>query len=150
MREDRGPGVPEAIPRTVQGLGQRLGPGTLDRIWIFPPMIKGRREWGLVAVSRYAGEEEGDDRRALYTAPYSAERTGKGLAVSWTLDEQGSAPPDRFPRVMDGVVRRAGSELGEPREVGIEGEESRFDALLDELGRELLEPEPEPANPLEA
>lgn len=144
MKQDEGPGVPEALPRTVQGLGRKLDPGTLDRLWLFPPMIRGRKEWGLVAVSRYAGEVEGDDRRALYTAPYSAERTGKGLTVTWSVEEQGAAPPDRFPRVMDGVVRRAGNELGDPREVEIDGEPSRFQALLEELGTHLLEPEPEP------
>jgi hypothetical protein len=146
-RQDQGPGVPEALPRTIQGLGRRLLPETLDRIWIFPPLIRGRKEWGLVAVSRFSGAER-EDRRGLFTAPYVAERTGKGLEIEWQLEEQGAAPDDRFPRMMDGVVRRAGSELGDPREVEIAGESDRFDALLDELGRELLEPEP-PARPVQ-
>ncbi len=153
MKQDQGPGVPEAIPRTVQGLGQRLGPDTLDRVWIFPPMIRGRREWGLVAVSRFgpaaADERAEERRRLLFTAPYAAERTGKGLTVEWSLVEQGEALPDRLPRVMDGVVRRAGDELGEAREVEIGGAPEHFEALLDELGRDLLEPAP-PAEPAAA
>jgi hypothetical protein len=142
VKQDRGPGVPEALPRTVQALGLRLDPRTLDRLWVFPPLVRGRREWGLVAVSRFAPEGVADPRRHLFTAPYTAERTGKGLTLSWTLDEQGEAPPDRLPRVMDGVVRRAGDELGDPREVEIGGDGDRFQALLDELGTHLLEPEP--------
>lgn len=155
MKQDQGPGVPEAIPRTVQGLGLRLGPETLDRLWIFPPMIRGRREWGLVAASRFAPDAEtrgpdgaeAEGRRLLFTAPYSAERTGKGLTVEWSLVEQGEAPPDRLPRVMDGVVRRAGDELGEAREIELGGAAGHFEALLDELGRDLLEPPPPPSTP---
>jgi hypothetical protein len=160
VKEEQGPGVPEAIPRTVHGLGLRLDPGTLDRVWIFPPLIRGRRERGLVAASRFArvgdglgggaaaGEEPdgGEPRRSLYSAPYMAERTGKGLTLDWQLVEQGAALPDRLPRVMDGVVRRAGGELGEAREIEIGGDPARFQALLDELGTHLLEP-PAPAEP---
>jgi hypothetical protein len=143
VKQDQGPGVPEAIPRTVQGLGLRLDPGTLDRLWIFPPLIRGRREWGLVAASRF-GTEPGDERRHLFTAPYAAERTGKGLTLDWSVIEQGASVPDRLPRVMDGVVRRAGDDLGEAREVEIAGDPTRFAALLDELGSHLLEPAAEP------
>jgi hypothetical protein len=141
LKQDRGPGVPEAIPRTVQGLGRRLDPGTLDRLWIFPPMVRGRKEWGLIAVSRFAAEGGDAARRHLFTAPYAAERTGKGLTLEWTLAEQGEAPPDRLPRVMDGVVRRAGDELGDPRAVDLGGDLELFTALLDELGTHLLEPD---------
>lgn len=148
MKEELGPGVPEAIPRTLQGLGRRLGAGTLDRLWIFPPMVRGRREWGLVAASRFLGEGA-DERRHLFTAPYTAERTGKGLTLDWQLVEQGEAPPDRLPRVMDGVVRRAGDDLGEAREVEIGGDADLFQALLEELGVHLLEPEPDPVRPSE-
>jgi hypothetical protein len=34
---------------------------------------------------------------------------------------------------MDGVVRRGGEEMGEPREVLIEGSAETFDELLKEL-----------------
>ena len=47
-RKDDGPGVPEGIPRTLQGLVDRLGADSLDRLWIFAPRIRGRRESGLV------------------------------------------------------------------------------------------------------
>jgi hypothetical protein len=175
LTDDQGPGVPEAIPRTLQALGQRLDPATLDRVWIFPPLVRGRRERGLLAASRFLASHEGDPEpgpdgdaeahseahpeapraaaadtpRTLFTAPYTAERTGRGLTLEWNLVEQGSAPPDRLPRVMRGVVRRADNELGDPREVELAGDPERFQALLDELGTHLLE-QPAPSTAEEA
>jgi len=33
----------------------RLGPAAIDRLWIFPPLVRGRREWGLVAAGCFDG-----------------------------------------------------------------------------------------------
>jgi hypothetical protein len=112
-------------------LGERLGPESLDRLWIFPPRVRGRKEWGLVAATRF--HPEVPERRLLFTARYTAERTRTGPVVDATLSEEGEAPPDRFPRVMDGVVRRGGEELGEPKEVEIGGDVQRFQDLIEEL-----------------
>ena len=139
-RKSDGPGVPEAVPRAVQNLGAHYGAEALDRLWIFPPMIKGRRERGLVTASRFTPEVE-DERRILVTASYLGERTGKGLTFECSIDEAGVAPPDRLPRVMAGVVRRAGEELGDAREVEIGGDAAVFTELLESLGMELLDPE---------
>ena len=151
MTRETGPGVPEALPRTLLMLGERLGPESLDRLWIFPPLVRGRKERGLVAASRFHPGDE--DRRLLFTAPYVAERTGKGLELECTLEEQGEAPPDRLPRVMYGVVSRSGDELGEAREVELGGDPARFrelleefdPALLGEVGSPAAGPEPPPA-----
>lgn len=124
--------MPEALPATLRMLAERLGPETLDRLWIFPPRVRGRKEWGLVAASRF--HPEAGERRLLFTAPYTAERTGQGPVVDASLCEQGEAPPDRLPRVMDGVAKRSRDELGEPREVEIAGDPERFRRLLDEWG----------------
>lgn len=132
------PGVPEAIPRTLRFIGERLGPERLDRVWIFPPLRKGRRETGLVAVAVRVPDEE---RRRLYTAPYAAERTGRALTVEPRLLEEGMASVDRIGRVMEGVMDRAELDLGDPRKVEIGGEPERFRALLQELeAAEVLEP----------
>lgn len=149
-RKDDGPGVPEAIPRTLQGAMERLGAETVDRVWVFPPRIKGRRESGLVVVSRFP-PDGATERRDLFTASYAAERTGKGLTVEWGLSEEGTAPPDRLPPVMEGVVRRAGGDEDEPREVGLGGDLERIEELFGEWDDALLDPtlwprapEPEP------
>ncbi|HZD05379.1 MAG TPA: hypothetical protein VE173_10685 [Longimicrobiales bacterium] len=155
MRGDADPGVPEALPRILRAVAERLGAETLDRLWIFPPVVRGRREWGLVTVSRYeapAPEDadevaEGRDRRRLYTAAYSAERTGRGLVVEPVLSEEGTAPLDRLPRVMDGVVRRSGDQRGEPREVAIAGDPDTFATLVAEYDAALPEEGSSPENP---
>ncbi len=130
-QRDDGPGVPEAIPRTLQGVVERLGATTLDRLWIFPPRIRGRKESGLVVVSCFADNGDVTQRR-LFTASYGAERTGKGITLEWSLSEEGAAPPDRLPPVMEGVVRRAGDESGEAREVALTGSVELLRELLAE------------------
>jgi len=132
------PGVPEALPRTLVHTRGRLGAERVDRLWIFPPIKRGRRERGLVAVSLFL---EGEERRRILTVSYSAERTGHGLTVDHSFHEEGDAPPELLPRVMEGVVRRAGEAYGEPRQVEIEGDPERFGALVDEFDPSLLVPE---------
>jgi len=135
VKEEGDPGVPEAIPRTLQMMARRLGESEIDRLWVFPPLILGRKERGLVAASCFAQ----DGSRRLYTASYSAERTGAGLSVVNGITEEGRAPPDRLPRVMQGVARRSEIDLGEPRVVEIAGDPTKLKALLDEFDAELLE-----------
>jgi hypothetical protein len=135
VKEEGDPGVPEAIPRTLQMMARRLGESEIDRLWVFPPLILGRKERGLVAASCFAE----DGSRRLYTAPYSAERTGAGLSVVNGITEEGRAPTDRLPRVMQGVARRSEIDLGEPRVVEIAGDPTKLKALLDEFDAELLE-----------
>jgi hypothetical protein len=117
-------------------MARRLGESEIDRLWVFPPLILGRKERGLVAASCFAQ----DGSRRLYTASYSAERTGAGLSVVNGITEEGRAPPDRLPRVMQGVARRSEIDLGEPRVVEIAGDPTKLKALLDEFDAELLEP----------
>ena len=136
MTDRRDLGVPEAIPRTLQMMARRLGENEIDRLWVFPPLIVGRKERGLVAASCFAE----DGARRLYTAPYSAERTGTSLSVDNGIAEEGQAPPDRLPLVMKGVVRRSEIDLGEPRQVEIAGDPEKLKALLDEFDADLLEP----------
>ncbi len=135
MKDDRGPGVPEAIPRTLQLVARRLGEGEIDRLWVFPPLIRGRKEWGLVAASCFT---HGGARR-LFTAQYSAERSGTSLTVDAGMAEEGQAPPERLLRVMTGVVRRSEIDLGEPRTVEIAGDPAKFEALMNEFNPSLLE-----------
>lgn len=130
------PGVPEAIPRTLIRLRDELGVERIDRLWIFSPFRRGRREQGLVAVSTFVSAEE---RRGVVTVPYVAEHTGKGVTVEPIFMEEGEAPPDRFPGVMQGVVRRAGEGQEEPREIEIGGSPERFEELLEEYDLQFLQ-----------
>lgn len=137
--KDDDPGVPEALPRTLIRLREQLGVDRIDRLWIFPPVRRGRRERGLIAVSTF---QDHGDRRGVVTVAYSAEHTGRGTTVEPVFTEEGEAPPDRFPPVMQGVVRRSG-EGPDPREVVIEGSGQKFEELMegyDEVYIEVREP----------
>ena len=133
------PGVPDALPRVVLILGRRLGPETLDRLWLFPPLRQGRRESGLVAASCFVDGAAGNERRRVVTASYKAEVTGKGMTLDPILREEGEAPPEVLARVVNGVLRRSGLDLGEPREVEVAGDPVAFAGLLDEIGSDLSE-----------
>lgn len=135
-KKSNDPGVPEALPRTLIRLRDRLGVETLDRLWIFPPVRRGRREQGLVAVSTY---QDDDDRRIMVTVAYNAEHTGRGVTVEPSFTQEGLAPPDTFPPVMQGVVRRSKEGSGEPREVEIGGSPSKFEELMEEYDDVFIE-----------
>ena len=130
------PGVPEALPRTLIRLRERIAVEDIDRLWIFPPVRNGRRERGLIAVSTF---QHGEDRRSMITVAYVAEHTGQGVTIEPSFTMEGAATPDRFPRVMQGVVRRGGEEKGEPREVEIDGSSERYESLLEEFDQQFLE-----------
>ena len=136
QKKDEDPGVPEALPRTLIRLRDRLGVEAIDRLWIFPPVRRGRREQGLVAVSTF---QDGEERRSMVTVAYNAEHTGTGISVEPSFTREGEAPPDRFPGVMQGVVRRAGERTGEPREVEIDASPERFEELMEEYDEVFIE-----------
>jgi hypothetical protein len=74
----------------------------------------------------------------MVTVAYQAEHTGQGVTVTPSLTREGDAPPDRFPGVIEGVVRRSGEGLGEPREIDVQGSPARFEELLEEFDTQFL------------
>lgn len=135
-RADADPGVPAALPRTLIRLREELGVERIDRLWIFPPVRRGRREQGLIAVSTF---QEDEQRRGMFTVAYKAEQTGRGVTVEPTVTDQGEAPPDRFPPVMRGATRRAGEDAREAREIEIGGSPERFEELMEEYDDVFIE-----------
>ena len=119
--------APGAMGRLLALLAERIGVERMDRLWLFPPLIRGRKEWGLVAVSCHTQDPP---KRELITGRYLAELTGLGISFQPEVTSEGLAPPDRLPRVMDGVVRRSDLQLEVPREVELGGDLSLFESLL--------------------
>jgi hypothetical protein len=114
----------------------RIAPSSVDQVWLFPARKIAAKETGLAVLVVTAGEGEAKDRRAIHTLRYEAE-AGKGgkAARHDLLEEQGTVPPDRVGRIVDGVVRRlAGGEADAPdiRELG--GSVDAWNELLRELG----------------
>ncbi len=126
MASDRDPGVPEALPRALAALAEQVEPGSMHRIWIFPPLRRGRRETGLVAVAAYLGGEG----RLLATLGWIAEETGEGVRFETSYQEEGEAPQERMPAIMKGVVSRLAEDPGDPDDHLIEGDPERFASLL--------------------
>lgn len=118
----------------LAGVAGRIPPERVAQVWIFPPRPVAARETGL-AVLVTTAEDPADARRTIWTVRYEAE-TGKGGRTTRTdaLEEQGTVPPDRVNRIVDGVVGRLEAESDAPdvRETGGDGDAWR--ALLDELG----------------
>ncbi|SUZ54064.1 uncharacterized protein METZ01_LOCUS6918, partial [marine metagenome] len=105
-----------------------FGSELIDRLWLFPPVRRARREQGLVAVSTFL---EGQQRRAMVTVAYTAEHSGAGVSIETCFTQEGEAFPDRFPAVMLGVVNRTKETPGEAREVEISGSGQKFEELME-------------------
>ena len=128
IESSRDPGVPEALPRVLIRVRDHFGSELIDRLWLFPPVRRGRREQGLVAVSTFL---EGQQRRAMVTVAYTAEHSGAGVSIETWFTQEGEALPERFPAVMLGVVNRTKETPGEAREVEISGSGRKFEELME-------------------
>ena len=123
---ERDIGVPGAVAEALTWLRQWVPPEQLDRIWIFPPLSDGRSESSVVAAGCFAG----GDRRILVTLSYRAEETGRGVTFHPRFQEEGEAPTDRLPRVMEGVVERSGSGFESPRSTSLNGDPEALETLI--------------------
>ena len=128
IESSRDPGVPDALPRVLIRVRDHFGSELIDRLWLFPPVRRGRREQGLVAVSTFL---EGQQRRAMVTVAYTAEHSGAGVSIETWFTQEGEALPERFPAVMLGVVNRTKETPGEAREVEISGSGQKFEELME-------------------
>ena len=130
IESSRDPGVPEALPRVLIRVRDHFGSELIDRLWLFPPVRRGRREQGLVAVSTFL---EGQERRAMVTVAYTAEHSGAGVSIETSFTQEGEAFPERFPAVMLGFVDRTRETPGEAREVEISGSGQKFEELMEDF-----------------
>ena len=130
IESSRDPGVPEALPRVLIRVRDHFGSELIDRLWLFPPVRRGRREQGLVAVSTFL---EGQERRDMVTVAYTAEHSGAGVSIETSFTQEGEAFPERFPAVMLGVVNRTRETPGEAREVEISGSGQKFEELMEDF-----------------
>ena len=130
IESSRDPGVPEALPRVLIRVRDHFGSELIERLWLFPPVRRGRREQGLVAVSTFL---EGQERRAMVTVAYTAEHSGAGVSIETSFTQEGEAFPERFPAVMLGVVNRTRETPGEAREVEISGLGQKFEELMEDF-----------------
>jgi hypothetical protein len=112
----------------------RIAPERVAQAWIFPPRQVAAKETGL-AVLVVPADDAADGRRTIWTLRYEVETARGGRATRTDLlEEQGTVPPDRVDRIVQGVMHRLEAEADAPdiREIG--GDARAWRALLDELG----------------
>jgi hypothetical protein len=134
------PPVPAADERRDPNLAAALGaaafqipPERVAQVWLFAPRRVAAKESGL-AVLVVRAHDPADVRRTIWTVRYEVEQAKGGKQTRTdALEEQGTVPPDRVGRIVDGVVRRL-EGVGDPPDVrDLDGEDD-WRALLQELG----------------
>jgi hypothetical protein len=117
----------------LAAVADRFPPERLAQVWIFPPRRVAAKECGL-AVLVVRAEEPGDDRETIWTLRYELEPAKAKVTRTDALEEQGTVPPDRVARIVDGVVRRLEGESDPPDVREMDGDPEAWAALLRELG----------------
>lgn len=120
----------------------------IDVLWIFPTRIAGGVESTVIVIAAFDADAE---RRTVATAHFRVTRDRRGRAsVALQMQEHGTAPIGATQRVVDGVLRRLGDEVGReaPRRVEITGDAPAWWELYAEVGGEV--PEDAPAGQQEA
>jgi hypothetical protein len=110
------PGMGLGWARAAQSLAEVVPASEIERIWLFPPVRREEREWGVAVVSRLSDGE----RRRIYTASYMlivrGRERGQGKVA---IEEVGESPPSVMHDVIQGVQERAG-EAEPPVEIAAE------------------------------
>jgi hypothetical protein len=91
--------------RAADSLADAVPPIEIEGIWLFPPVRREEREWGVAVVSRRAE----NDRRRIYTVSYMlivrGRERGQGKVA---VEEVGESPVSVVHEVIKGVQDRAG------------------------------------------
>jgi len=121
-----------ALAALLGRVARRVPPSTVDALWIFPTRRSGATESTVIVVSQF---DEDRQRRRVGTVHFLVTRDAHGRAtVSDRREEHASAPPDAVERIIDGVLRRLEHEADTPpRRVGIEGDETAWQTLIENL-----------------
>lgn len=111
-------------------MSDRLDITRVDRVWLFAPRDLNGRESGLLVISLFLDDGSAKGARELATIRYEAEGAGKALRVTDHFTSQGSAPADRIPRLIEGVLDRLGDQREEAVVEEIGGDPERWSDLL--------------------
>ena len=104
-------------------LGQAVPPPLIADLWLFPPLPDVESSAEFLLFTRIVE----DDVRALYSARLVP---ANGKPAHQVVVEHGRAPADRVSKLVSGLQRRLGGSAP-PRHVPIEGDQERWQALLD-------------------
>jgi hypothetical protein len=118
----------------------RVAPETVDQVWLFPRRAVGNRESALAVLVVVPPEDAA--RRTIWTVRYEIDAPrGQKPTRTERVEEQGTVPPDRVDRIIDGVLRRLeGGEADAPDVRELRGDLGAWTALLSELGAAAVDP----------
>ena len=130
----RGASHTEAQLQLLRELPARVPVERVERIWLFAPREIGERESGLLVLSLLSDGTRPEGQRQVVTWRYEAERVRGRLRRTDAVTEEGWAPSERIPRLIEGVLARLGDKRENPASEEIAGSETRWVALLESLG----------------
>jgi len=126
-----------ALHALLDRIVERVPRERIDVLWIFPTRLAGGIESTVIVI---AGFDDDADRRTVATAHFRVTRDRRGRAsVDLQMQEHGSAPLGATQRVVDGVLRRLGDEVGRetPRRTEIAGIAEAWWELYADIGGEV-------------
>lgn len=128
-----------ALHALLDRVVERVPRERIDVLWIFPPRLAGSVESTVIVIAGFGDDAE---RRTVATAHFRVTRDRRGRAsVDLHMQEHGSAPLGATQRVVDGVLRRLGDEVGRetPRRTEIGGNAVAWWELYAAMGGEVPE-----------
>ncbi len=134
------PPIGEPLQRLLAELPASFPPESIDHIWIFAPREISGKESGLVVLSLTFPDAERASLRRLVTWRYEAVRERGQVRRTDEVAEQGSAPAERIPRLIEGVLARMGDAAESPITEAVAGDPGRWSAMLDSLGIAVVDP----------
>ena len=121
-----------SLPALAENLGTQVDVTTVDQLWLFPT----RRAAGIESTVFVLSVHDQDDRRRVLTAHMRATRNKRGeAAIETKLAEHATAPAERIPRVIDGVLKRLGDDYAStpPSTARIDRKPERWQAVVETL-----------------
>ena len=107
------PGIGPGWARVAESVTVHMSPEDIEGIWLFPPVRREEREWGVAVISCRTE----DLRRRIYTASYMMIMRGREKGHGKVaVEEVGESPATVLEDVIRGVRDRAG-EADPPIEI---------------------------------
>jgi hypothetical protein len=121
-----------SLPVLLESLAPRVDVTTIDELYLFPT----RRVQGVESTVFVFSVHEPEERRRVITAHLRATRNKRGEpTIETKLDEHGTTPPERIPRVIEGVLKRLSEDFAAtpPSHCRIDRSPERWHALIEQL-----------------
>jgi hypothetical protein len=121
-----------SLPALMEQLGTQIDPSAVDELWLFPT----RRVAGVESTVFVLSLLEPEERRRVITAHMRATRSKRGEpTIETKLDEHATAPAERLPRVIEGVLKRLSDDYAStpPSHARIECSPERWHAVIEVL-----------------